>query len=658
MTRNPRYVEGLGLRPHAAGIDVVGGPATLRLKRPTRQAEILGVVDLIRSGHSLDEAAVILGQPVEAIDAWVAPLVRTGVLTHAAPTNTGASRQMVRYLERTLGVQAAATALHRLAEATVCLHGDAGFRRAMAALLKDCGVTTLDDLPPDVSGRVLLVRGGPTPPDDGVGSVVPTLFVTPTSNGMLVGPLCNVPGGRCSHCCRPCRAGDIESSAGVSDAASFEVGLAVAAGEVVRWLAGMGYCRTSGGAIEVRGGGTDQTFKAIFRDPTCTQCGIPDGLPADAVGAYQTLQTVDVPVKENWSPPLRAVQASSANSTINVYSVPSLTLRIPERTGAFGVVTDVFAPLSVARSGWLSVAGADLLNVFLCHRDDSGAYAAYLLDRRRGMVRPIPTATLPQRFPLPDGRLTVIVAATLNRAEMIFGSRAFLTVHQDTGYALGTLRSALAGHGFSVRSRLERSLPGDVMHAFGLDPGRDRVTAVVDVPLRPDLPVPRPSRRARRTRRAVDLADLAAMLATGTGDGGEVLVRWRGTGGIDAECYRWSDGRLDAARLAGTEVDDALRERGLDLDAFVVFTTDIGRTLAEQGRAGIDTCVMAQARAAQELHRTARERGFDAMVFADLPSTALVPDGRGWRSAYRSFAAVGIAAPGSLGDAAGSAVLW
>ncbi|GAB3836453.1 hypothetical protein GCM10029963_77130 [Micromonospora andamanensis] len=78
MTRNPRYVEGLGLRPHAAGIDVVGGPATLRLKRPTRQAEILGVVDLIRSGHSLDEAAVILGQPVEAIDAWVAPLVRTG----------------------------------------------------------------------------------------------------------------------------------------------------------------------------------------------------------------------------------------------------------------------------------------------------------------------------------------------------------------------------------------------------------------------------------------------------------------------------------------------------------------------------------------------------------------------------------------------------
>ncbi|MFC7548667.1 hypothetical protein [Plantactinospora sp. GCM10030261] len=656
MIRKHRYVDGLGLRAHAAGLDVIGGPVTVRLSRPPALAETLAVVELIRGGHSLDEAAAILDQPAETIEGWVAPLVRLGVLTLAASPNTAAPRQMARYLERTLGVRAAATALHRLATATICLRGDLGFRRAMGGLLRDCGIATVGDLPPEPTGDVMLVHGSATPPQNDTAGTVPTLFVTPTADGMRVGPLCNVPGGRCSHCCRP-STDDSRSPAAVNDTPSFGVGLAVAAGEVVRWLAGTGYCRTSGGAVDVKGGGSDQTFTAVLRDPACVHCGIRETLSPDAVQTYQSLQTTDVPLKANWSRPIRALRASTANSTITVYPVPPLDVRPPERTGAFGVVADLFAPRSTAHNPLLSVAGANLLNVFLCHRDGNGAHA-YLLDRRRGAVRPIPAATLAQRLPSPDGHLTVIVAATLNRAEALFGSRAFLTVRQDTGYALGALRTVLARKGFSLRARPERSLPTDVLHQLGLDPSRDVVTMVVDVPLRQDLPKPLPHRRVRRTRRAVRRADLAAMLAARAGHGGEVVIRWRGSREAEHRTYRWADGRLDPIRLTGTDVDAALRERELDPDALVVFTTDIGRALAETGPDSIDACAMAQAQSAQELHQAARERGYDAMVFADLQSTALVPDGKGWRSGYRSFAAVGLAARGSLGDGAGSAVLW
>ena len=50
-------------------------------------------------------------------------------------------------------------------------------------------------------------------------------------------------------------------------------------------------------------------------------------------------------------------------------------------------------------------------------------------------------------------------------------------------------------------------------------------------------------------------------------------------------------------------------------------------------------------------------RGFDAVPLTDLPSTALAPDGRGWRTAYRSFAAVAVThgAPGGADD---PAVRW
>src|ERR1044072_4582401 len=123
MTTTERFGDGFGFRPHADGLDVLGGRRTARLKGAQRGDLTLRVAGLIRSGRAVAEIAELLQVSTADVQARVAALGRVGAVTDLDLPPGPA--QMVRFYERTLGVDAAAAAVRRLAVATVRLVGDA-----------------------------------------------------------------------------------------------------------------------------------------------------------------------------------------------------------------------------------------------------------------------------------------------------------------------------------------------------------------------------------------------------------------------------------------------------------------------------------------------------------------------------------------------------
>src|SRR5436190_2967332 len=401
-----RYVDGIALRPHAAGLDVVGGPRTARLTgagEPTTTR--LRIVELIRTGLPLPDVAERLGLPVDAVRAHVALLVRVGALT-GAPPRRDAPPQMVRFLERSLGPAAAAAALDRLAAARVHLAGDERLCRAVAGRIRACGVRTVDA--PATAPALVIRCAAPTPgddpradaptPGDDLLADAPTLFLSTDADGAAVGPLCNVPGGRCPSCLpSPGQGPDPDQWPDPGQGADLNVdptagrlAVAHAVAEAVRHLARTGHCRTTGGVMRIGPDGRDISYEPVARDPACPRCGLPGAaLPGAAVAAYRSLQAADVPLKANWSYPRAPLDASDADSTIKVLPVPGGRVGFGDRPDADRAVRIVARTLTTRHGRVPSVGGASLLNVFLCGRTGTGP-SLYCLDQRHGTIRPVP----------------------------------------------------------------------------------------------------------------------------------------------------------------------------------------------------------------------------------------------------------------------------
>jgi len=669
-----RYVEGYGLRPHADGLDVVGGRRTARLKvkDPRKQALTLRLVELLRSGHSLEEAAARLQVPIETARARTAPLIRLKVLTYAEPP-AASPPQMARFLERTLGIEAAAAALDRLAASTVLLDGDDHTCELMAGQLRHCGVGTVANpaagmpVADDAGAPVLWIRCGPSPSRaEEAESDRPMLFVTLGPDAALVGPLCDVPGGLCRHCVD---LPEVGPATGAADVVSAQAGAAIAVGEAVRLLSGTGYCRTSGGVLRVRNRGREQSFERLVRDAGCPRCGLPGVTDGASIQAYRTFQAADVPLKQNWSRPLGPLEPlRTVDSTIKMVPWPDDETRALDGPGlddALTLIAKVFAPAPVDRRKPIpSVGGTGVLNVFVCGTSGDRVLLNYL-DRRHGVVRALPGDELAGHGLALAGQLTVVVAATLSRAETVFGSKSNLTIHQDTGYALGVLGTALAESGFDlVRRPGPTDLPEEVMRALSLSPGRDAITTILDVPAGPRPGGGRSPIRTRRPRPVTDVRreHLETVLAAAAHDDVGAFVRCVQVEGVD-------DGLYEVARRpAGAELrrvsadpgalDAALADRGIVPAALILFGSDIGPALTENGGAGIGTRVIDQARSAQLVRDAADRLGLDAVHLSDLPSTALAPDGRGRPTRHRSFAAVAIGPCDSLAGADQQAVRW
>jgi hypothetical protein len=460
---------------------------------------------------------------------------------------------------------------------------------------------------------------------------------------------------------------------GAADPTSARVGIANAVSEAVRYLSRTGHCRTSGGVVRIGDRGKDLSYEPVARDVSCTRCGLSGATLLDgSVRAYRSFQAADVPIKANWSRPINPLDVPGIDSTIKVLPIPGRKAGFqdrPDADRALGIVASVLAIGSGTRRDRVpSVGGANLLNVFVCGADDTGA-RLHSLDRRRGSFRPVPANGLDRTDLISADHLTIVVSATLSRAGNLFGGAANITIYQDTGFTLGELQAALAHYGLcSVRRPTPAGLPEDVMHVLGLDSARDVVTAVVDVALEPNPPRARPPARRRTAKRpsvsrtAVDRRDLDAVLAAVSLDDVEAFVRCRHVDGMECGLYRltprFPEAGLRPVSVLFDDLDTALDDRGLDPAAVVLFTTDVGRALSAYGATGVATCAIDHAQSAQHVRRAARERGLDALLLVDLPSTALAPDGRGWRTACRSFAAVALAARGVLDGSDDPAVRW
>jgi hypothetical protein len=398
---------------------------------------------------------------------------------------------------------------------------------------------------------------------------------------------------------------------------------------------------------------------------------------AQAVDAYRALQTTDVPLKTAWSRPVGPVEVPRTDCTINFRLPPEHEPGGPGRSGwanALQVVADVFAPRSRSRRPRVpSLGGTRLLNVFVGGAPD-GEPVLHYVDGLRRSIRPLPARRLADSGVLSAERMTVIVTAVLSAAESLFGGKGRLVVHQDTGFALGVLRTALARHGFGSTWRpAAAGLTEEISPVLGIDARRDIVTAVVDVVVEWAPEADRPPARGpvrRRARGTVDPADLAAVLAAVSPDGRppasdsavETFVRCYRTCGIDSGLYRLTERpeepELSRVQTTVAGLDAELSDRRLEPAALILFTTDLGRVLTRPDPSGITEHVVAHGEAAQQLEAGARARGLDALLLTDLRSTALAPDGRDWRTAYRSFAAVALDGRGRLDGAGDPVVRW
>jgi hypothetical protein len=567
-----RVVEGFGLRPRAGRLDVLGGRRTARLSAPAASAATtLRLLDLLRAGHSTTAAAAHLGVPVAAVDAQVVPLLRIGVLTEA-DRPTGAPEPMVRYLERTLGCGPAAAALDRLATAVVRIDGDPAAAAVVEELLAASGTGSTSDGP-----LSLVIRCNSREPSD-----LPTLYVQVTEKEAIVGPLCNVPGGRCGHCSVP---GDVPAGLAVDG-----VGLAVAAGEAVRFLSGTGYCRTTTGVLRIGDRGRVHSFEPVTREPDCPVCGVPG---ADAE-AYRSLQLADVPL-------LADLHWSTVDDSIAYLATPgNETSKAEEPT--LRAVAAVFGALPAARRSRIpAVGGAILLNAYAVGSGEDGTFCRHL-DPRLRRTTPLPVAAAAAGPLTRPGRLTVVVVARRSRAEALFGPRAAIVLRQNTGFLLGALDA------LEPTPRDGTEVPDAFARAIGLDRDRDVVTVIVDLPLR-TAALPRRRPTPATSVRGADLSAIAAVV---------------------------KDSDVEMS-VAGPEI---LGERDIRASAVLLVHSDV-RT---------SDIVAAQCRAAERIRRAARARGLDAILLADLPSTAAAPDGRGWRTTHRSFAAVALAPSGALPD--------
>ncbi|TDP92906.1 hypothetical protein [Labedaea rhizosphaerae] len=645
--RTQRFVEGFGFLPHADGLDVLGGRRTARLKGVQRGELTLRVAGLIRSGHAVAEIATVLGVSTEDVEARVAALRRVGAVTDLDVPPGPA--QMVRFFERTLGVDAAASAVLRLAQATVRLVGEVGLCAALADQFARAGVQVVtDDAGPEPP--TLVISCGRSRPE----TDRPTLLLDRDGAEFVVGPLCNVPGGRCTHCA------PVSSGPAGDEPLLERFAVAQTVAEAVRFLARTGHCRTSTGALRIGERGRAMRFEPVVRDATCSHCGLGaglgtglgTGLTSEQARAYEAFQGADLPLKGNWSYPITPIHLPRADSTVKVVPMPlddAILRDRPDLQQLLATVTKALAAKS-GRAAVPSIGGCRLLTVFVGGITEHGPFL-HLIDRRNGVPRPLPTTGLTEGSVLSADRLTVIVSATLSRAENLFGAKAKLAIYQDTGFLTGTLRAALAATGVRAERRpTPVAPPGDLRGLLGLDPTRDVLTAVLDVHGTPAAAAPVRRRQAAQVHRD----DLAAVVAGCS----EVFVRSYRVAGLDAGLYSVRDNELRPIPAPAAELDVALADRGLAPAALVVTSTDLGDALVTHGRSGIATTIVEHAETAVRIRRAAADRGLDALLCADLPTTAVAPDDRGWRTAHRTFAAVAIAAAGGLDGARQPEVRW
>lgn len=666
---SPRFVVGHGLVLRETGLDIVGGARLARIGTRQQPDVTLAMLLMLRDGVPAARVAEELGLPPEAVRDRMDSLATSGAVSFEAAPGDRYPTQMVRFFERTVGVGTARAALRRLEQATVLLATRVVPVSSLARLLVAAGVgTVMTDLAPGGVHPDLVVTDARDSPDDR-----PTLLISVEEGGIVVGPLCHISGGSCAACAEPLGESPVAAEGKQEPALAPSVGAATAltAAEVVRHLSGTGRCRTAGTALRVGDAGGQQRSTRVTRAASCRRCGpLVTSAPAAVETAYRQLQQDDVPLRQNWARPLRAVSQPQAHSTLQLP-----TLREPAR--GEGVARTVFDSLaatlcSVPAVGVRpvpSIAGASFLNVFALDAlaGDGLARTSYL-DRRAGRWVALPN--VPAAL-VGDGQLVLVVSATLNRAENLFGARARITVQQDAGFLLAravmTLRQT-AGRA-DWRSD-DLAIASALWQTLALDAERDVVVGIVrSRPLDEGLLTGQAPARRQSARDDRDGTSGIGLLLRALADSARsavapapiTYVYARHIDDLAPGLYLFTDGLLQTTDVSTGGLEHELAERALDPTAMVVLGHDLADELslmatADQDSVGLAHLVVEQAAAGAHLVDVLERHAVPAVLAGDLDSVALAPDGRGWRTSFRSFVSVFI--DSSTAAPATSVVEW
>jgi hypothetical protein len=714
MTTYPRIVPGVLLTPAEDGYVVEGGPRRDRFAGHLVTEVFPRLLPLLDGTRPDEVLAAALGQPGGQITRILDALAASGAVElRDAPSGPGDDSEPVMrtFLRRSIPHSRGDTVWRRLGAATALVTGNGQVPDLIAALLRGSGVGSVHRRPerpgspyqPRYALTIDVTSGNRHDPATGR-QLGPRLPVQVGQAEILVGPLLDMPGGRCGACCAgpgPARGGGWLGVGAVGVAAS------VAAGAAVRYLGGYGTSWAWQGAIRI-GAELRPSLVLRPRQPGCSSCGRPGiRLSARAAAEHDRDQAAEIPPRGGDFAPRSAGDGPGATSRRHLTG-QHLNPRNPDRELVVGLAPGRCAwstlswilerAVGTSRRGtgrgnaavrlWSpSVGGVGPLHAYLMHEPPGGPAAVWYFDRAARDFVALPAAA-GARLAGPAGAgspaCTLLLVGDVGSCRPRLGPFAWRAVHQDAGAAVAQLYRCGRAVGWQAAVR-----PGDhqdaIAAALDLDPSREAIAAVIDLTppgvARPGsaaaarrvssilhrsvmtyrfnpepLRIPRPERLLRR---ALALTASAWPAPPGASRGLGCALYVRRVTGMHPGLYDLAAAHSPGlAKIAGPSpvLEEYLGDRCLDPPVLALFHADLALTPVGQGAAGTAGLVSGCATAASFARLSATAAGLRSGLFACLPPALLDAMAGSLRVGPRVYAGLAIGHAAEPGP--GTEVIW
>ena len=510
MTTYPRIVPGVLLAPAEGGYVVEGGPRRDRFAGHLVTELFPRLLPLLDGTRPDEGLAAALGQPGGQINRILNALAASGAVEFRdEPPGAGDDPEpaMRVFLRRSIPHSRGDIIWRRLGAATALVTGNGQVPDLIAALLHSSGVGSVHRRPglpgspcePRYALTIDVTSGNRDGPAAG-GRLGARLPVQVGRAEILVGPLLDMPGGRCGACCAgpgPARGGS------PLDGGAAGVAAGVAAGAAVRYLGGYGTSWAWQGAIRI-GAELSPSPVPRPRQPGCPSCGRPGiRLSEREAAEHDRDQAAETPPRGGDCAPTPTGHGPAAPSRRHLTG-QHLDPGNPDR--------ELVAGLAPGRGAWLtlswileravgtyrggsgpgdtavrlwspSAGGVGPLHAYLVHELPGGPATVWYFDRTARDFVALPPATgaclgAPARAASPACALVLVGDVGSCRARV--GPVAWRAVHQDAGAAVAQLYRCGQAVGWQVAVR-----PGDrqdaIAAALDLDPGRELIAAVIDL---------------------------------------------------------------------------------------------------------------------------------------------------------------------------------
>jgi len=691
----PRMVPGIVLVSSQDGYVVEGGPRRDLLTGRLVLDIVPALLPLLDGARALDDIAAVLGRPADEIARIVRALAESGVveILDAPPSAGGGPPSALRtYLQRSSPVGRGEIIYRRLRAASALVTGEGQIPDLIAALLTRSGVGAVARLParaggsggapdravPDLTIEVAAADAGDGQVTAGA-AASPLLPVRLGSAEVTVGPLLDVPGGRCRVCCTAAGSPDTQIAA-CPDGAAAGVAAGVAAGAALRYLGSYETTWVWNGTIGVRTDNGQQQQQPVPRRPGCSACGRPGlRLSGSALAEFDRDQAAGLaprggdiePLSEGTRPAIGPSRRHLTGRRLNPRD-PHCDLiaggepgRRAWRTLSWVLERGVGAPRRATSAAaqsvrrWAPSAGnLGPLQAYLVRSLPGEAAQAWYYDPAAHdfvTVHQSPWPGLSGPGPARKPALSLVLVGDVAYCTGRLGRSGWRVVHQDAGAAVAQLYWCCRAAGWRAAVRAEEGRD-KIMAALDLDPCREAIAAVIDVAVSAEPPFasaksPRSAmQRASSILRqspmtySFDSTPLSAALVAGAvrrslsltrevwppaDDGGPQVggvLYARHVEELQPGCYD----AVTRQALTGSEpgvpvavLEDYLGDRCLDPPALVLFHGDREAVLASGGAEGHTTLMTKSAAAANFTRLLSTADGLSSGLLARLPSALL-----------------------------------